>query len=425
MRPLMPADALIVGAGPAGAATAILLAERGLSVVLLDRARFPRDKICGEYLSPEGARILDRLGVLATVEARGARPLRGMRILAPDGTLLVGDYPTDGPWQGYRPHALAVRRRVLDQALVERARDVGVSVREGVRVIDLLRDGRRVAGVVTAPVGQTARGTDAERLPARLVVAADGRASVVGERLGLRRPHRWLHRLALVADMEGVSSDPERGEIVLAPPAYSILNPVAPGVGNLSLVVPLEEGRRHKADLAGYFDRATRALPGFRDRLRDARRIGPVHALGPLAYDVLPPRDGGVVLVGDAAGFLDPFTGEGIYAALRSAELAAEVGAGALKADDLSAAALSRAHDGLAAEFTAKARVTLILQRVIARRALSVAAARLLASRPDHLARLMGVLGDFVPARALLAPAFLAGLLPRPWPRLVRSPEIR
>src|SRR5262245_17936519 len=83
--PLMPADAIVVGAGPAGAATAILLAEQGVSVGLLDRARFPRDKICGEYLSPEGSRILDRLGVLSTVETRGAKPLRGMRILAPDG----------------------------------------------------------------------------------------------------------------------------------------------------------------------------------------------------------------------------------------------------------------------------------------------------------------------------------------------------
>ena len=421
----MPADALIVGAGPAGAATAVLLAEQGLSVVLLDRARFPRDKICGEYLSPEGVRILDRLGVLSTVEARGARPLRGMRILAPDSTVLVGDYPAGSPWRGYRPHALAVRRRVLDQALVERAREVGVSVREGVRVVDLLHDGRRVAGVVAEPVIPRLRPAGAECIPARLVVAADGRASVVAERLGLRRPHRWLHRLALVADVEGAAGDPERGEIVLAPPAYAILNPVTAGVGNLNLVIPIEEGQRRKADLAAYFDGATRALPGFRERLREARRIGPVRALGPLAYDVIPPRDDGVVLVGDAGGFLDPFTGEGIYAALRSAEIAAEVGARALRTGDVSAAALRPAHARHSAEFAAKARVTVILQHVIARRALSVAAARLLAGRPRHLARLMGVLGDFVPPRALLAPTFLAGLLPHSRPHLVRSPEIR
>jgi geranylgeranyl reductase family protein len=421
----MAADVVVVGAGPAGAATAFLLARRGLAVTLLDRARFPRDKICGEYLSPEGSRILDRLGVLSRVEARGARPLRGMRVRAPDGTQLVGDYHPDGPWQGYRPHALAVRRRVLDLTLVERAREAGVSVHEGMRVVDLLREGRRVTGVVSEPVPPAGRRALAERFPARLVVAADGRASVVAQRLGLRRPHRWLQRLALVADVEGARSDPERGEIVLAPPVYSILNPVTSGVGNLSLVIPVEEARRRKADLEGYFDRMTRTLPGCREWLGDARRIGPVRALGPLAYRVVAPREDGVVLVGDAAGFLDPFTGEGIYAALRAAELAADVGGRALERGDVSAAALRPARRRRQAEFAAKTRVTVVLQRVIARRALSVGAARLLASRPALLARLMGVLGDFVPPRALLDPAFLAGLLARPRSRLVPSAEIR
>jgi geranylgeranyl reductase family protein len=416
----MRSDAVVVGAGPAGAATAIFLAEQGLQVVLVDRARFPRDKVCGEYLSPEASRILDRLGVLGSV---AARPIRGMRILAPDGTLLVGDYPTGGRWRGYRAHALAVRRRVLDAALVERAREAGVSVREGVRVVDLVRDGRRIAGVVTEPVGPGAAA--GERLPARLVVAADGRASVVVERLGLRRPHRWLRRLALVADVEGAGGDPERGEIVVVPPAYAILNPVTASVANLSLVVPLAEGRRGKAAFADYFDTATRALPGLGDRLRRARRVGPVRVLGPLAYQVTPPSDDGVVLVGDAAGFLDPFTGEGIYAALRSAEVAAEVAGRAIRAGDVSAAALRPAHTHRAAEFAAKTRVTLLLQRVIAQRALAVAAARVLSRRPAHLVRLMGVFGDFVPPRALLEPRFLAGLLPRPLPRLVRAPEIR
>ena len=290
----MPADAVVVGAGPAGAATAILLAEQGLSVVLLDRARFPRDKICGEYLSPEGSRILDRLGVLARVEARGRGRSGACASSRPTAPSSSATTPPTVPGTAIGPHALAVRRRVLDLALVERAREAGVAVREGMRVVDLLREGRRVTGVVAEPTEPGARAGAAERLPARLVVAADGRTSVVVQRLGLRRPHRWLHRLALVADVEGACGDPERGEIVLAPPAYSILNPVAAGVGNLSLVIPMEEARRHKADLAGYFDGVTRALPGFRERLRDARRVGPVRALGPLAYRVAPPREDGV-----------------------------------------------------------------------------------------------------------------------------------
>src|SRR5207244_4154666 len=106
-----------VGAGPAGAATAILLAEHGVAVQLLDRARFPRPKICGEYLSPEAPRVLDRLGVLKTVDGL-ATPLAGMRITAPDGTVVIGTYRTVGDWRPYREHAMAIERARLDEALV-------------------------------------------------------------------------------------------------------------------------------------------------------------------------------------------------------------------------------------------------------------------------------------------------------------------
>lgn len=404
-------DAVVVGAGPAGAATAILLAFEGYEVVLLDRARFPRDKVCGEYLSPEGSRVLDRLGVLKAVEAGGARPIRGMRIVAPDGTTLVADYPRSGPYRGYRDHALAVPRRMLDAVLVARARELPVTVREGFHVTDLVVEGGRVVGVEGMSLPEPPGPRRPERLPARLVIGADGRTSIVAHRLGLVRPHRWLDRVALMTFAEGVAHDPERGEIFIVPPAYSILNPVADGLVNLSLVVPTAEVRRHQGDLAGYFDRTVGALPHLRDRLRGAHRVRPVRAIGPLAYRVEPPRHDGVVLVGDALGFLDPFTGEGIFTALRSAELAAEVAAAALRSGDLSAPALAPAHARRARAFAAKTRVCVLLQHVIARRRLAVYVAHRLARRPAQLDLLMGVIGDFVPARLALSPRFLARLV--------------
>ncbi|HKB23884.1 MAG TPA: NAD(P)/FAD-dependent oxidoreductase [Methylomirabilota bacterium] len=388
-------DVIVVGAGPAGAAAAILLAEHGVAVTLLDRARFPRPKICGEYLSPEAPRVLDRLGVLKAVDGR-AVPLAGMRITAPDGTELVGTYRALGRFRPYREHAMALPRETLDAILVERARALPIDVREGTRVTDVLLDGDRVTGVEAVDgAGRV------QALRAPLVIAADGRASVIAQRLGLRREHR-LRRMALVTYVAGLEGCRDRGEIFVDPPDYAILNPVAPDRANLSLVVPLGDAAPWSARLETFFTARARHLPHLARRLAGARLVAPVRALGPLAYEVAPPRAGGVLLVGDAAGFFDPFTGEGVFAALRGAELAAETAVRALGAGDCSCAALAGYARARRRAFAGKERVTRALQLVVARRPLADLAAHALARRPALLDLLLGVIGDFVPPRALL-----------------------
>jgi menaquinone-9 beta-reductase len=388
-------DAVIVGAGPAGSASAILLAERGRSVMLIDKAAFPRPKVCGEYLSPEAARILDRLGVLKDVDAAGAQSLRGMRIVAPDGTTLDAYYATAGPWRGYRDHALAIRREVLDRLLLERARSLPVDVRERHRVTDVVVDGQRVVGVC----GADSAGQPFEvRSP--LVVGADGRASIVARALGLPRPHR-LRRLALVQHVRGVDLC-GRGEIYVDPPDYAILNPVAPGVVNVSLVIPLAHARPFTGRLETFFRARLKQLDHLWPRLAGMEPLGKVVAMGPLAYRVRPPRHDGVVLVGDAAGFYDPFTGEGLFTALRSAEMLADVADRALGAGDVSRARFAVYTEARRAAFGPKERVTRALQLVLARRWRANLAARVLVARPALLAALMGVIGDFVPPRELL-----------------------
>ena len=157
----------------------------------------------------------------------------------------------------------------------------------------------------------------------RLVVGADGRASIVAHSLGLVRRHR-LQRLALVQDVEGLDGFEQMGEIFVDPPDYSILNPVAPGLVNLSLVVPLAHAAPYRGRLDVFFNARIKQLRHLAPRVAGMRPRGPLRAMGPLAYRVKEPRHGGVALVGDAAGFYDPFTGEGLYTALRSAELLAD-----------------------------------------------------------------------------------------------------
>jgi flavin-dependent dehydrogenase len=387
---------IVVGAGPAGAATAILLAERGLDVLVLDRARFPRPKLCGEYLSPESARILDRLGVLKAVDAAGAAPLAGMRITAPDGTVLDARYRGLAGRQPYRDHAMALSRATLDAILVDRLRALPLELREGARVSDLVMEGDRVTGVETVDA-QGRRDT----IRSRLVVGADGRASVIAHRLGCRHAHR-LRRMALVTYVTGLAGSHDVGEIFVDPPDYAILNPLTPDRVNMSLVVPLDHVAPWRGRLPTFFASRVKQLTHLARRVAGAEAVAPVEALGPLAYRVEAPRHGGVLLVGDAAGFYDPLTGEGVFTALRGAELAAEAAGRALARDDVSAAGLAPYRQARRAAFGDKQRFTSALQFVIARRGLSNAVARHLARRQDLLDLTLGVVGDFVPPRVLL-----------------------
>jgi flavin-dependent dehydrogenase len=394
-------DVVVVGAGPAGAATAILLAEHGLDVVVLDRGSLPRPKICGEYLSPEAGRVLDRLGVLKAVDAAGAAAIHGMRITAPDGTAVTGHYRDVGPWRPYRHHAMGVARETLDGALIERVRALPLDLRQHARVIDLIVERDAVTGVRF-----TDRDARVQELHARLVVGADGRASVVAERLRCRRPHT-LRRMALVTYVAGVESCRDLGEIFVDPPDYAILNPIAPDRVNLALVVPLTHASRWSDRFDDFMAARVRQLPHLARRLAGATRVAPIRALGPLAHRVEPPDKGGVLLVGDAGGFYDPFTGEGVFTALRSAELAVATMVQALRSGDVSARALAGYERARREVFSGKERVTQILQFLIRHRRLANFACRALARRPAALDALLGVFGDYVPPRAL--PAALRG----------------
>lgn len=389
-------DAIVVGGGPAGSALALFLRQQNHAVLLLDAARFPRDKVCGESVSPEAWRLLGALGAARAVRGLQPHPLRGMALTAPDGTAFRGDY------RGAAAPGFALPRQQLDHALLDCARAAGVEVREATRVCDLLfRDGA-VAGVACE------NGSGPLRLHARLVAGADGRGSVVARRLGLLREHPTLRKFAVRGHWEGMASLEERGEMHVGGGGYCGVAPLSRSRANVAFVLDASEMRAAGGDLETFYLATLRRWPHVAERLASARLLAPPRAVGPLALVARRVSAPGALLVGDSAGFYDPFTGEGVTLALRSAELAAQTAERALRSGVRDLSEYDRQRDAATRH---KFLLNRLLQRVIAREGLACAMARRLARRPDLADRLVGIAGDFVPARDAFAPSFLWDLL--------------
>jgi geranylgeranyl reductase family protein len=399
------ADVIVVGGGPAGASTAFALASAGAKVVIIDRDRFPRDKPCAEYLSPQASRILNDMRVLEEVESRGPSRLSGMIVRAPSGRQLRGDFAAQHGFRGFRDRGLAIRRRVLDAILLDAARRAGSRVMERSRVIDVLRDARRRArGVVVV------NDSGAREIVAPLIVGADGLRSIVGRRLGLVRAGRFPRRIALVSHWRGIADVGEYGEMHVERDGYVGLAPVDDGLVNVAIVIPASRAHAIGADRAHFVAAWLGQRRHLAKRFSRAVRESAVVATGPFNVRARRAWAPGALLVGDAADFFDPFTGEGIYAALRGGELVASAALGTI-AQPASDDALREYERMRRAEFRGKWRVERLVGAAVAFPALIERAADALSRRKDLADLFVGVTGDFVPAREVLRPSYLLALL--------------
>ncbi len=380
-----PIDVLVIGGGPAGAATAALAASAGVRTMVVERADYPRDKVCGEFVSAEGVDVLRRLDVLDALVRSGGSWMDACRITDRRGARLDVPLPRLGQ-VGTR--ALGITRARMDSVLLERAGIQGAEIAERTEAVEPLFDGDRVVGFRCRKVGSIGSGSS---IRARLVVAADGRRSVLARRLhpDLCDPPRsdpgsWF---GLKTHLE---LDPRllggRVELHLFDGGYVGLGGIEGGRINLCLMVTVGVlracGGRPERLLA---ERVT-DNPAVRELLGDAPATGRWQSIGPLRFGVREPAACGALFVGDAAGTIDPFSGEGMSNALSAAELAQPHVTSAIAAGSLLPEAQERYRADWRSAFAPVTRRVRLLGRVLESPGAARAALSLLRLAPDRLA---------------------------------------
>ncbi|MFB3739061.1 MAG: geranylgeranyl reductase family protein [Candidatus Velamenicoccus archaeovorus] len=325
------ADVLVVGAGPGGSTTAYHLARHGLHVVVVEKSRFPREKVCGDGLTPRAVTALVRMGI--DPDGPGFERHRGLRIYARRVTLEL-------PWptlDDYPEHGLTRTRNDFDELLARRAQQAGATLLEGTEAVSpVIRDGW-VTGATVRPVDD---GAEPGTIRARFVVAADGASSRFAGQAGVRRdPTRPMgiaaRRYYRIDRHPGpwleVWMDLWDGDALM--PGYGWLFPLPDGRVNVGAGLLNTFKNFKNLSAQRVFDAFVRMLPpswGIEEDSADGRVLsGPL----PMGFSRTPQAVPGMLLVGDAAGIVNPFNGEGIAYAMETGELAAELLHGALVKD--------------------------------------------------------------------------------------------
>ena len=334
-------DVVVIGGGPSGATVATLVAKAGFRVQLLEREHFPRYHI-GESLIPETFWVLDRLGMLPKLQGSRFVEKHSVQFVTEQGKLSEPFYFGD-----YKPHESSqtwqVTRAEFDKMMLDNAREHGVDVREGMRVLDVLFENGRAVGVRAideAGVTQEIRCT--------VVVDAAGQSCLIQDRLGLREWDPVLKKAAIWTYWKGAKRDAGRDEgatLVMQTKGkigWFWFIPLQDDIVSVGVVAPFDylfKGRDSKELETIYFEEVDRCL-GLQSRIAHAGRVAPFGAAKEYSYRSRQVAGDGWVLVGDAFGFLDPLYSSGILLALISGAQAADAIAAGLAAGNTSAAQL-------------------------------------------------------------------------------------
>ena len=396
-------DAVVVGGGPAGAAAAARLAARGFTTIMVDRATFPRDKVCGDFVSPAALAELADLGVTGTGAFGATNAISDCALYVDGDPLGVLAIPQVG---GLPAYGRVIPRRHLDAWILDAARRAGATV----------LDGRKVTAVERAPDAVTIRGHSAAgpwQLRTRLLVGADGSNSIIARALRGTVPPRQDRILAVRAYFDDVSGPADQADICLCTdsfPGYYWLFPAGGGQANVGVGMLVSTYPQAGRNLRELLLRLIAEDASMRRRLGGARMDGKILGCPLTTYNPRLSLAGDrVMLVGDAGGLINPLNGEGIQYALHSARWAADVASDCLSSDRLDAGSLHRYQQRVQRSLAQDMAFSRLVVQLIRNRHLNpvwLRALRIIASRtktdPDYAYRVGCVVSGLTPATKTL-----------------------
>jgi geranylgeranyl reductase family protein len=350
-------DVAIVGAGPAGSSAAIFLARKGYSVALLDKSLFPRDKLCGDFLNPITWPLFERLGVADEFFSLEHEKVRAFRISSFTGEEATIPFPHK---QAGRFFGLGLRRFYLDDLLLKRAEREGAFVQQGYRIRDLVKkeDGWFI---------RLGNHSAEEGIRSAVLIGADGRNSWVARTLGLARPSdNDREFVAFQIHLQGAKGITGDVQIHLFPGGYAGLVGLGGGMANLCSSIKKDQVK-NRSSFTSLLEHYLYRNPHLRELLERAEVAGNFRSAYPVYFSPRSSCGAGFLLVGDAARVTEPVTGEGVYFALKSGELAAEAIDLAFIKGDFSAQIISHYKRACRRAFYLRHRVNSIIRALIYR----------------------------------------------------------